>query len=155
MADTELADLNPAGTIDGTELAYLVQSSNDRKAALSALRTYFVSTAAEVEALLEGISFTDIGTPASGDQILIRDVSDSNALKTVDFSEFGGGGASELSDLSDVATSTPTDRFALMGDGTDFESRALVEADISDLGTYQDDIGGATLTDVGLSLIHI
>lgn len=149
MADTELADLNPAGTIDGTELAYLVQSSNDRKAALSALRTYFVSTAAEVEALLEGISFTDIGTPASGDQILIRDVSDSNALKTVDFSEFGGGGASELSDLSDVATSTPTDRFALMGDGTDFESRALVEADISDLGTYQDDIGGATLTDVG------
>lgn len=47
----------------------------------------------------------------------------------------GGGtpGALQLSDLSDVNTSTPTDKFALMADGVDFESRALVEADISDL----------------------
>lgn len=47
-----------------------------------------------------------------------------------------GGGASELSDLSDVNTSTPTNRFALIADGTDFESRAITEADISDLGSY-------------------
>jgi len=47
----------------------------------------------------------------------------------------GGGtpGALQLSDLDDVNTSTPTDKFALMADGVDFESRALVEADISDL----------------------
>jgi len=48
----------------------------------------------------------------------------------------GGGSVSELSDLADVNTSTPTNRNALIADGVDFESRALVEADISDLGTY-------------------
>lgn len=47
-----------------------------------------------------------------------------------------GGGASQLTDLSDVNTSTPTNRFVLVADGVDFESRALVEADISDLQTY-------------------
>ena len=40
-----------------------------------------------------------------------------------------------LSDLTDVNTSTPTNRNVLVADGTDFESRALVEADISDLHT--------------------
>ena len=45
-------------------------------------------------------------------------------------------GALELSDLTDVNTSTPTNRNVLVADGVDFESRALVEADISDLGTY-------------------
>ena len=47
-----------------------------------------------------------------------------------------GGGATQLSELSDVATSTATNRFVLAADGTDFHSRALVEADISDLGSY-------------------
>lgn len=48
----------------------------------------------------------------------------------------GGGGASQLSDLSDVNTSTPTNGNVLVADGVYFESRALVEADISDLGSY-------------------
>ena len=43
--------------------------------------------------------------------------------------------AYQLSDLSDVNTSTVTDKFVLIADGVDFESRALVEADISNLGT--------------------
>jgi len=47
-----------------------------------------------------------------------------------------GGGASELSDLSDVGVTTKTDKFVLVADGDSFESRALVEADISDLGSY-------------------
>jgi hypothetical protein len=51
-------------------------------------------------------------------------------------SEIGGGGVSELSDLSDVNTSTPSNRFALVADGVDFESRLLVEADISNLQSY-------------------
>jgi len=42
----------------------------------------------------------------------------------------------QLSDLSDVNTSTPTNRNVLVADGVDWESRALVEADISDLGSY-------------------
>jgi len=43
----------------------------------------------------------------------------------------------ELSDLSDVNTSTPTNRNVLVADGVDWESRALVEADISDFGSYE------------------
>lgn len=54
------------------------------------------------------------------------------------------GGANELSDLSDVNTSTPTNRNVLVADGTDWESRALVEADISDFGTYL--TGNETIT---------
>ena len=59
-----------------------------------------------------------------------------------------GGGASELSDLTDVGVSTPTDQNALMADGDSWESRPLVEADISDLGTYADASHTHTLTDV-------
>lgn len=44
----------------------------------------------------------------------------------------GGGGASELSDLTDVNTSTPTDKNVLIADGVDWESRPLVIDDISD-----------------------
>ena len=44
--------------------------------------------------------------------------------------------ADSLSDISNVGADTPTDKYALMGDGDSWESRALVEADISDLGTY-------------------
>lgn len=45
----------------------------------------------------------------------------------------GGGGASELSDLSDVGVTTPTNRNALMADGDSWESRALTLADVSDV----------------------
>ncbi len=54
----------------------------------------------------------------------------------------GGGGASQLIDLSDVNTSTPTNRHVLIADGVDFESRLLVENDISDLGSYLPTSGG-------------
>lgn len=46
------------------------------------------------------------------------------------------GGASQLSDLSDVGVTTPTNQNALMADGDSWESRVLVEADISDFGSY-------------------
>jgi len=66
--------------------------------------------------------------------------------------EAAGGGVSQLTDLSDVNTATITNRFVLVADGVDFESRALVEADISDLGTYASqltelsDVNTATVT---------
>ena len=44
------------------------------------------------------------------------------------------GGASQLSDLSDVGATTKTNRFALMADGSFFQSRAIVVADVSDAG---------------------
>src|SRR6056300_322271 len=54
----------------------------------------------------------------------------------INISLAGGGGATQLSELSDVNTSTATNRNVLVADGVDWESRALVEADISDLGSY-------------------
>jgi len=43
---------------------------------------------------LGGHSLSDVGTPASGDLVLLRDVSDSSKVKTAAFSTFGGGGGS-------------------------------------------------------------
>lgn len=51
----------------------------------------------------------------------------------VDTGAGGGGGASQLSDLTDVGTTTPTNRNVLIADGTSFQSRPLVEADVSNL----------------------
>ena len=62
--------------------------------------------------------------------------------------EIAGGGAQQLSELSDVNTSTATNRNVLVADGIDWESRALTEADISDLGTY---IGATDVTYENLS----
>lgn len=49
----------------------------------------------------------------------------------------GGGGATQLSELSDVTTVAYTARHVLVADGVDYDSRLLVEADISDLGSYE------------------
>ena len=70
----------------------------------------------------------------------------------------GAQASLELSDLTDVNTSTPTNRNVLVADGTDWESRALVEADISDLQNYS--LVGHThveadITDLGSYLENI
>tara|TARA_R110002153_G_scaffold230883_2_gene384143 strand:+ start:1141 stop:3990 length:2850 start_codon:yes stop_codon:yes gene_type:complete len=56
-----------------------------------------------------------------------------------------GGSASQLSDLSDVNTSTPTSGFALIADGVDFESRAIAAADVSDFDTEVDNNAAVAL----------
>lgn len=48
----------------------------------------------------------------------------------------GGGGATQLDELSDVSTAAATNRFALMGNGSVYNGRALTEADVSDLQAY-------------------
>jgi hypothetical protein len=47
-----------------------------------------------------------------------------------------GGSVSDLIDLTDVGSSTPTNRNVLVADGSLFQSRPLTEADISDLQSY-------------------
>lgn len=59
------------------------------------------------------------------------------------------GGVSQLSDLSDVGVTTPTDKNVLVADGDSWESRALVEADISDLGTYLENLLEDTTPQLG------
>lgn len=79
---------------------------------------------------------TEKATSVDADIVLIEDSEDSNAKKKVQLVNLPSSGVSELSDLSDVNTSTPTDKFILVADGTDFESRLLLEADISNLQSY-------------------
>jgi hypothetical protein len=78
--------------------------------------------------------------PVGNDRLLIEDSADSWNKKYIKLDSLlgggGGGSATELGDLTDVGSSTPTNRNVLIADGTDFESRALVEADISDLDHY-------------------
>ena len=70
----------------------------------------------------------------------------SGSLKNVDTTS-----AAQLSDLSDVGVTTPTDKNALMADGDSWESRALVEADISDLGSYITATSTNTLTNKAIT----
>jgi len=69
------------------------------------------------------------------------------------FQAAAGGGATQLSDLSDVGVTTATDKNALMADGDSWESRALVEADISDLGSYVDGAGAITAVEGEATLV--
>lgn len=79
---------------------------------------------------------TDAGAFETGDKVLVFEAG--VGMRKVDYTDLpgAGGGASQLSDLSDVNTSTATNKNVLVADGVDWESRALVEADISDLGNY-------------------
>jgi len=110
---------------------------------LSVGRTFDVGAGAGIAVAADAVAvdingLTPDGTPdGAADYVATYDASAGGLKKVLlDNLPGGGGGASQLSDLSDVNTSTPTNRNALLADGVDWESRAIVEADISDLGTY-------------------
>src|SRR5690606_36969507 len=71
------------------------------------------------------LTTSDIGAANSVHTHTVSDITDFPTLVT------------ELSDLSDVNTSTPTNRNLLVADGVDFESRALETDDIQS-GTFVD-----------------
>jgi len=62
-----------------------------------------VTDETNVVAALSGATLTDLGTPASGDKILLLDASDSDNLKVAQFSTFGGSGGSDGSSSQTVA----------------------------------------------------
>lgn len=74
------------------------------------------------------------GTPCwnSADEMLYV-----NNDGATDWSEVsGGGGASQLSDLTDVNVTTPTSGNVLRADGVDWESAQLAHTDLSAIGTH-------------------
>lgn len=62
------------------------------------------------------------------------------------------GGATQLSDLTDVSSVAYVNRYVLVANGTDFAARALVEADISDLGVYISNVVEDTTPQLGGNL---
>jgi len=105
------------------------------------------------QAITDITGLTDDASPASGDKFLIKNAG--GDLQTVDFDNLpSGGGASSLADLSDVTAATDTNGFVLVSDGSGYEGRALLEADISDLQTYSTAADlAATTVDKGADLI--
>lgn len=113
----------------------------------TAITTTIGNDAVEAGMLNDNIISGQVGITSGilpTDELLL---SDGGVLRRIDVSvlqdymqdslTFGGGGeVTQLSDLSDVNTSTATNRNVLVADGTDWESRALTEADISDFGSY-------------------
>ena len=93
-----------------------------------------------------GVGILDInGLPADGapdgaaDYVATYDDSaGTNKKVLLDDLPGGGGGASQLSDLSDVNTSTPTSGNVLRADGVDFESTTIAVDDLGDADTTTD-----------------
>jgi uncharacterized protein YjgD (DUF1641 family) len=135
LMDSEVTNLDQVKSFDSSDYATSAQGT----LADSATQPGDLGTAASL----------DVGTSANE----IVQLDGSARLPAVDASQLTNlpSGATQLSDLSDVNTSTATNRNVLIADGVDFESRTLVEADISDLGSYLTDITGeslASLSDV-------
>ena len=87
-----------------------------------------VTDATNVKAALDGMTLTDIGTPASTDKVLIQDASDSDNIKYADFSEFAG---SSYTDANAIA--------AVEGEGTlDLTGQVTMSQDLQVQGVqYQ------------------
>ena len=51
--------------------------------------------------ITDGLSLSDIGTPASDDKVLIQDTSDSDVIKFVDFGDIGGGSSTTINNNAD------------------------------------------------------
>ena len=68
-----------------------------------------------------------------------------------------GGGAEQLSDLTDVGDTTPTDKNVLVADGDSWESRALVVADISDAGALAalNTVGSTQIDDSSVTIAKL
>lgn len=132
------------------------QTGSRHSIAIIGTRTNTIQVLANTGA--DGTSFTGGGTTYAldtTDQIVVFELCSNDEWVLIkDTTATGGGGASELSDLSDVNTSTPTNRNVLAADGVDFESRALVEADISDLGAYITDITGSPMDELSDVAAH-
>lgn len=101
VATQTILGRSTAGSGDSEEL-----SAASARAILNVEDGADVTDAANVTSALSGAVITTV-TPASGDKILLQDVSNSDALRVALFSDFGGGGGSfALPSRNDNTTET-------------------------------------------------
>lgn len=93
-----------------------------------------VTDETNVVAALSGATLTDVGTPASGDKILLLDASNSDNLKYAAFSTFGGGGSAAWGGITGT-----------LSDQTDLQSALDAKAP-STSPTFATSITGSFLT---------
>lgn len=120
-------------TISGTNNINLILESSLKSLINSALQSG--DNISELNNNLGYITIGDIPTfdPSNYD---LNEFTNINADPFARISDLISGGATQLSELTDVNTSTPTNRNVLIANGVEWESRGLTEADISDLGVY-------------------
>lgn len=133
LADvTDVTNVTAAGALMDSEVTNLTQ--------VKAFDTTDYATAAQGTLADSAVQDTGAETIAgvktfSSSPIVPAPTTDLQAATKKYVDDNAGGGA--LSDLSDVNTSTPTDKNVLVADGVDFESRPLVIGDISDFGDHE------------------
>ena len=94
LMQEDIDELRRHITNDRTETDNNFTDANQTK--LSGIETGAdVTDATNVKSALDGMSLSDVGTPASSDRVLIQDASNSNSIKYASFDEFGGGGLTE------------------------------------------------------------
>jgi hypothetical protein len=125
LMDSEVTNLAQVKAFDSSDYATAAQGTtadsavqpNDSITTLdgTAWRVFYSNGTGDITELALGASGT---------------VLQSNGATSAPTFETAGGGASQLSDLSDVNTSTPTNRNFMVADGVDWESRAIQAADL-------------------------
>jgi hypothetical protein len=125
MANKKLNDLTADGTLNATDLLW-------KDTAGSAASQKITGAQLKSEVIPEGTEIKSTGE-TGGTKFLREDGDGSCSWQTVPADTLA------MDDLTDAANSAPADRHVMVYDGvTDnrYENRLLVEADISDLGTY-------------------
>jgi len=114
---TELSDVSNAGS-------GIIISDAERTKLTNIETAADVTDATNVKAALNGMSLSDIGSPAAADRVLIQDADDSNNIKYADFSDFGGGSGT----VTSVATTAPITGGTITATGTIGISAATTSA---------------------------
>lgn len=162
--DIEADNVDVGGTLDVTNHIVVGGLVDGRNVANDGTKLDTIETNADVTdeanvvSALSGATLTDIGTPASGDLVLIQDVSDSDNLKVVQASTLGGGGGGSVtsvavsgSDGIEVDSGSPitsSGTIALGVDASSLRTHINVEdgADVTD-ATNVDSAGAVMNTD--------
>jgi len=151
-AVTGIVEADGAGNISaataGTD--YAIPGANDDITSMTGLSNDGIPLAKVANAASDGAnsditSMTGLTTPLAGvyggtGKATITDESflkggAGNTYEERTIAEVKTDLAYQLSDLSDVNTSTATDKFVLVADGVDFESRQLTSDDLSDVAS--------------------
>lgn len=124
---TDTTNVTAAGALMDSEVTNLADvKAFDPADYAAAAHTHTHADITDYDTELAGKTNTTAFTPTADYHVATKKYVDDNA---------GGGGASQLSDLSDVNTSTATAGNVLRADGTDWESTTLAIDDISDVDT--------------------
>ena len=153
---TKLSGIEAGATADQTnaEIRAAVEAASDSNVFTDADHTKLnaieasadVTDEANVKSALDGMTLSDIGSPASTDRVLIQDADDSNNIKYVNFSEFGGGGGS--GDITSVVAGTGLTGGATSGDATlNVVGGTGITANANDIAITDGGVGTTQLAD--------